>query len=161
MHPAPQKHHNCFKLRPPSLALISACPLTPHSHCPDNQQWTLATVPCWLKSNVFKTLRGKRLALQQWTDPSGIATGRLGKRTVGCIKIPLAKSKGHTSSRTDSSPLLLPCGKASTVTSIKSRFSQLLERSNLSPKNLFWTDIPTHNAPRLPSTSLISSLPAC
>ncbi len=30
---------------------------------PDNQQWMLAAVPRWLRSNVFETLRGKRLAL--------------------------------------------------------------------------------------------------
>ncbi len=32
---------------------------------PDNQQWTLAAVPCWLRPNVFKTLCGKQLALRQ------------------------------------------------------------------------------------------------
>jgi hypothetical protein len=32
---------------------------------PNNQQWTLAAMPCWLRSNVFETLRGKRLALRQ------------------------------------------------------------------------------------------------
>jgi hypothetical protein len=31
---------------------------------PNNQRWTLAAVPRWLRSNVFETLRGKRLALQ-------------------------------------------------------------------------------------------------
>jgi hypothetical protein len=29
------------------------------------QVWTLAIVPQWLKSNFFKTLRGKRLELRQ------------------------------------------------------------------------------------------------
>jgi hypothetical protein len=52
---------------------------------PGNQQWTmLATVPSWLRNNVFEMLRGKRLALQLWMDPSGIATGRHGKRIAGC-----------------------------------------------------------------------------
>ncbi len=114
---------------------------------PNNQWWMLAAMPLWLRFNVFETLRGKRLALQQWTDPSGIATGKHGKCTAGSIKMPLAKSKHHTSSRTDSSPLLLPCGKASTVTDIKSRFRQSQEHSGLSPKSLFWTDIPTHTRP--------------
>jgi hypothetical protein len=91
---------------------------------PNNQRWTLAAVPCWLRSNVFETLHGKQLALQQWMDLSGTATGRHGKRTAGSITMSPVKSRCHTSSRTDSSPLLSPCGKASTVTEIKSRFRQ-------------------------------------
>jgi hypothetical protein len=128
---------------------------------PDNQQWTLAAMPRWLRSNVFKTLRGKQLALQQWMNPSSTATGTHGKCTAGSIMMPLVKSKRHTSSRTDSSLLLLPCGKASTVTDIKSRFRRWHARSNLSPKSLFWTDIPTHNAPCPPSMPLTSPLPDC
>ncbi len=31
---------------------------------PDNQAWTLAEVPQWMKLCVFETLHGKRLALQ-------------------------------------------------------------------------------------------------
>ncbi len=104
---------------------------------PDNQQWTLATVPSWLRFNVFETLRGKRLALQLWTDPSGIATGKRGKRIAGSIRMPPATSKRLTSSRTDSSPLLSPCGKASTVRDIKSRFSLSNSRSEPSPKSMF------------------------
>jgi hypothetical protein len=80
-------------------------------------------------------------------DPSGTTTGKHGKHTAGSIKMPLAKSKCHTSSRTDSSPLLLPCGKASMVMDIKFRFRQLQEHSGLSPKSLFWTDILTHDGP--------------
>ncbi len=81
-----------------------------------------------------------------------------GKRTAGSIMIPPEKSRHHTFFRTNSSRLLLPCGKVSTVTDIKSKFSQWLKRSNLSPKSLFWTDIPTHVAPHPPSMSLTSSL---
>jgi hypothetical protein len=77
---------------------------------PDNQWWTLAAVPRWLRFNIFETLHGKQLALQQWTDPSGIPTGKHGKRTAGSIKMPLAKSKRHTSSQTDSSPLCCRAG---------------------------------------------------
>jgi hypothetical protein len=95
---------------------------------PDNQQWTLTTVPNWLRYNVFETLRGKRLALQLWTDPSGIATVKRGKRTAGSIRIPQTKFTRLTSSRTDSSPLLSPCRKASTVKDIKSRFSRAQSR---------------------------------
>ncbi len=82
---------------------------------PNNQQWTLATVPNWLRYNVFETLRGKQLALQRWTDPSGISTRKHGKRIASSTSMPPAKSKCLTSSQTDSSPLLLLCGKASTV----------------------------------------------
>ena len=58
---------------------------------PSNQQWTLATVPSWLRYNVFETLRVKRLALQLWMDPSGIATGKRGKCIAGSIRMPPAK----------------------------------------------------------------------
>jgi hypothetical protein len=126
---------------------------------PGNQQWTLASVPSWLRYNVFETLRGKRLALQLWTDPSGIATGQRGKRIAGSIRMPPAKSKRLTSSLTDSSPLLSPCGKASTVRDIRSRFSLSNLRSEPSPKSMFWTDIPTHGAPHPPSSPWTSPLP--
>ncbi len=125
---------------------------------PDNQQWTLAAVPLWLRSNIFETLRGKRSELQQWTGPSGTATGTRGKRTAGSIMTPPEKSRRHTSLRTDSSRLLLPCRKVSTVTDITSKFSQWLKRSNSSPKSLFWMDIPTPGAPHPPSTPLTSPL---
>jgi len=109
-------------------------------------------VPNWLRYDVFKTLRGKRLALQRWTDPSDIATGKCGKRIAGSIKIPQAKFTHLTSLRTNSSPLLLPCGKASTVKDIKSRFSWSNSRSEPSLKSMFWTDIPTHDVPHPPSS---------
>jgi len=128
---------------------------------PDNKQWTLATVPSWLRYNVFETLHGKRLALQLWADPSGIATGKRGKHIAGSTRMPLAKSKCLTSSRTDSSPLLSPCGKASMVKDIKSRFSLSNSRSEPSPKSMFWTDIPTHDAPHPPSSPSTSPSPVC
>jgi hypothetical protein len=78
------------------------------------------------------------------------------KRTAGSITMPPVKSRRHTSSRTDSSPLLSPCGKASTVTEVKSKFKQCQKRSDLSPKSSFWMDIPTHDAPRQPSMPLTS-----
>jgi hypothetical protein len=45
---------------------------------PDNQLWTLAATPPWVKYSVFEMLRGKRLALQLWTGPILIATGKCG-----------------------------------------------------------------------------------
>jgi len=128
---------------------------------PGNQQWTLATVPSWLRYNVFETLRGRQLALQLWTDPSGIATEKSGKRIASSIRMPPAKSKRLTSSRTDSSSLLSPCGKASTVRDIRSRSSLSNSRSETSPKSMFWTDIPTHDAPRPPSSPWTSPSPVC
>ncbi len=126
---------------------------------PGNQQWTLASVPSWLRYNVFETLRGKRLALQRWTDPSGIATGKHGKRIAGSIGTPPAKSKHLTSSLTNSSPLLSPYGKASTVKDIRSRFSLSNLLSEPSPKSMFWTDILTHGAPHPPSSPWTSPSP--
>ena len=49
-------------------------------------------MPSWLRYNVFETLRGKQVALQWWTDPSGIATGKHGKCIAGSIRIPQAKN---------------------------------------------------------------------
>ena len=98
----------------------SASPLSDPDFCssfnttfplPEQQHWTLAAVPRWLKSNVFETLRGKRLALQWWMDPHGSDPGKRGKRIADSIKMPPAKSMTRTSSRTDSSPLLSPSGK--------------------------------------------------
>ena len=50
---------------------------------PDNQTWTLATMPQWLRFNVFETLRRKRLDLQQWTGPNSNVTSKCGKCTAG------------------------------------------------------------------------------
>ena len=147
----------------------SASPLSDPDFCssfnttfplPEQQQWTLAAVPRWLKSNVFETLRGKRLALRQWMGPHGSDPGKRGKRIADSIKMPPAKSMTRTSSRTDSSPLLSPSGKAGTVTDIKCRFKPLLECSGTSPKSSFWTDIPTHDEPLPPSMLWTSQLPA-
>jgi len=128
---------------------------------PGNQQWMLATVPSWLRYNVFEMLRGKQLALRLWTDPSGIAIGKRGKCIASSTRMPPAKSKRLTSSQTDSSPLLSLCGKASKVRDIKSRFSLSNSRSEPLPKSMFWTDIPTHDAPRPPSSPSTSPLPVC
>jgi hypothetical protein len=88
---------------------------------PGNHLWTLAAVPQWLKFNVCKTLHGKQLDLQQWMGPRENATGGHGKHTAASIKTTRAPFSHHTSSPTGSSPLLLPCGKASTVRDIKYR----------------------------------------
>jgi hypothetical protein len=57
--------------------------------------------------------------------------------------------------------LLSPCGKASTVRDIKSRFSRSNSRSEPLPKSMFWTDIPTHDEPHPPSSPWTSPLPVC
>jgi hypothetical protein len=116
--------------------------------------WTLAAVPQWLKFNLCKTLHGKQLDLQHWIGPRENAT-------VTSIKITRAPFSRHTSSPTGSSPLLLPCGKASTVRDIKSRVRPSKNPSGLSPKSLFWTDIPTLDAPHPPNTRLTSPFPDC
>jgi hypothetical protein len=48
-----------------------------------SKEWQLAMVPPWLKSNVLKTLRGRRLDLQQSTGPSGTGTGLRGSGIAG------------------------------------------------------------------------------
>ena len=123
---------------------------------PDAQAWTLAAVPKWVRYNVFETLRGKRLELRQWTGPSANATGERGKRIAPST--PLATHR-QVSPRTSSSRLLLPCGKDSTVSEIRSRFSQSKGLSGTSPKGLFWTDIVTPDEPLRLSKPLTSPLP--
>ena len=122
---------------------------------PDNQTWSLVNVPEWMKSNVFETLRGKRLELRQWTGPNANATGKRGKR----IARPSTHTGGQPLKRTSSSRLLLPCGKDSTVSEIQSRFSQSSGLSGTSPKGLFWTDIKTPDDPPPLSKRLTSPLP--
>jgi hypothetical protein len=124
---------------------------------PNAQAWTLTIVLQWLKSNVFETLRGKQLEVQQWTGPSMNATGERGRRTAASF--PKPTTSGRALSRTNSSRLLLPCGKDSTVLELWSKFSQSKRLSGTSPKGLFWTDIPTPDVPPLPSNCLTSPLP--
>jgi hypothetical protein len=127
---------------------------------PNDQQWTLAASPPWVKFNVFKTLRGKQLALPLWMGPTGTITGRLGRRTVPCTVhhwIP----RLHTLTPTSSSHLLLPCGKASTDMELKSRFSLSKKLSGTLPKSLFWMDIQTPEKPPQPSNPLTSPSPTC
>jgi hypothetical protein len=50
---------------------------------PNNQVWTLAEVPPWLKLCVFETLHGKQLELQWWTGPNATIVGERGWHTAG------------------------------------------------------------------------------
>jgi hypothetical protein len=122
---------------------------------PRNQEWKLETVPKWLKYNVFETLRGKRLDLQQWGNQSVTGTGKHGRSTVGYTK-QAAVASLHPTQPTCSSLLLLPCGKASTVTDIKSKFSQCPKLSEPSPKSTFWTDTPIQESLPQPNTTSTS-----
>jgi hypothetical protein len=122
---------------------------------PGKQPWALASTPPWVKSNVYETLRGKRLALQQWTGPSEFARGMRGQTTT-CPSMAPAHLITGKPPRTSSSHLLLPCGKESTASAVRSRFNLSNGLSGMSPKSSFWTDIPTpESRPRLnnPSTS--------
>ncbi len=78
---------------------------------PDNQLWTLAATPPWVRYNVFKMLRGNQLALRQWTGPSMIATGKHGRPTVPFTTTPPTARKRQNPSQTSSSCLLLREGK--------------------------------------------------
>jgi hypothetical protein len=123
---------------------------------PNNQAWTLAEVPPWLKLCVFETLHGKQLALQQWTGPSATITGECGRCTAGSTPKIMALDPQRMRQQTDYSRLLSPCGKASTASEIKSRFSQSSRLSGMLPKGSFWTDTLTHNEPPQDSTPLTS-----
>ncbi len=120
------------------------------------QDWMLEEVPPWLKLCVFETLRGKQLALQQWTGPNAIITRERGQRTANSTPRNLASDSQQVRQQTDYSRLLSPCKKASTVLEVKSKFSQLSGLSGMLPKGLFWTDTLTQDKPlqhSMPSTS--------
>jgi hypothetical protein len=70
---------------------------------PDNQAWTLAEVPQWMKLCVFETLRGKRLDLRWWTGPSVTVTGKHGWRTAGSTPRVPDQTPQHAKKPTDSS----------------------------------------------------------
>jgi hypothetical protein len=79
----PSKAHAMFRCETPTLsdpdflsAFDRAFPL------PQEAQWAFAMVPLWLKSNVFETLRGKRLDLRLWMGPSRTGIGGRGKSIV-------------------------------------------------------------------------------
>jgi hypothetical protein len=111
---------------------------------PDDQTWRLVTVPGWIVTNIFATLRGKRLAMQQWMGPSGSATGKRGNPTLRPTTGPSTSTASQQPiALTPSSPLLLPSGQESTVKSVKSVFSQSPRLSDMSPKDLFWTESKT------------------
>jgi hypothetical protein len=123
---------------------------------PNGQDWTLTEVPPWLKLCVFKTLRGKQLAPQQWTGPNAIVTGERGQHTANSTPRNLAPDSQQARQQTDYSRLLSLCGKASTVLEVKSKFSQLSGLSGMLPKGSFWMDTLTHNKPPQHSTPLTS-----
>jgi hypothetical protein len=113
---------------------------------PDQQEWQLAMVPPRLKLNVFETLRGRQLDLQQWMVPSGTNIGAHVRSIAASSQSTVRGQGGRPATlKTCSSPLLSPCGKASTASAVKSKFSQLLLLSELSPKNMFWTDMLTQD----------------
>jgi hypothetical protein len=113
---------------------------------PDQQEWQLAMVPPRLKSNVFKTLHGRQLDLRQWMTLSRTNTGARGRSIAASSQSTVRGQGGRPATlKTCSSPLLLPCGKASTALAIKSKFSQLLLLSEPSPKNMYWTDMLTQD----------------
>ncbi len=123
---------------------------------PNNQAWTLAEVPPWLKLCVFETLHGKQLALQWWTGPNATVTGEHGRCTAGSTPRTVALGPQQARELSDYSRLLLLCGKASTASEIKSKFSQLSRLSSMLPKGSFWMDTLTHDEPPQDSTPLTS-----
>jgi hypothetical protein len=76
----PSKAHALFQAEHPVLsdhAFVSIFDTT--FPLPQQQAWQLAMVPLRLKSNIFKTLRGKQLELRQWMVSCAITTGVRGK----------------------------------------------------------------------------------
>ncbi len=119
----------------------------------DQQAWGLAQVPHWMKSNVFEMLHGKRLDLQLWMGLNRNGTGVCGRCIATSTRLTAkAHHSPHVTSKTCSSPLLLPCGKVSTASDVRSRFSQSQLLSGPLPKDTFWMDIATRAAPHQPST---------
>ncbi len=152
----PSKAHALFRCNTPTLSdpnFVTAFDRT--FPLPQQDKWRLAMVPLWLKLNVFKTLHGQQLDLQQWMAPSRTVTGKPGPSIADSTPTMIADPTCPLpTSTTCSSPLLLPCGKESTGLDIRSRFNLLLSCSEVSPKSMFWTDIQTLAKPHLPNTPL-------
>jgi hypothetical protein len=118
----------------------------------DQQAWGLAQVLHWVKSNVFEMLCGKQLDLRLWMGPNGNGTGMHGHCIATSTRSTAkARHSPHATLKTCSSPLLLPCGKVSMASDVRSRFSQLQLLSGPLPKDTLWTDIATHAVPHQPS----------
>jgi hypothetical protein len=121
----PSKAHALFRAEHPVLSdheFVSTFDTT--FPLPQQQAWQSAMVHLRLKSNVFETLRGKQLELRQWMVPCAIATGAHGKGIAGSsYSMSGVLTSLPTTLKTCSSPLLLPCGKASMASKVKSRFS--------------------------------------
>jgi len=64
----PSKAQKLFRSESPLSDLEFCSSFDTTFPLPDNQAWSLATVPHWLRFNVFETLRGKRLDLLQCAD---------------------------------------------------------------------------------------------
>ena len=106
----PSKAQKLFRAESPLSDLDFCSSFDTTFPLPDNQSWSLAIVPQWLRFNVFELLRGKRLDLLQWMGPNANATGKRGKHTAGSTATTPATYLRKGLSRTGSSPLLSPCG---------------------------------------------------
>jgi len=159
----PSKAHALFQAEQPALSdidFVSAIDTT--FPLPQHQAWQLAMVPLKLKSNVFETLCGKQLELQQWTVQCASAIGAHGR---GIVNYSHSTSGVNTSLpttlKTCSSCLLLPCGKASMASEVESRFSLLKSHSEPLPKSMFWTDTVTPGGRHQPNIHSTYQLHDC
>ncbi len=159
----PSKAHALFRAEHPVLsdhAFVSAFDTT--FLLPQQQAWQLAMVPLRLKSNVFKTLRRKQLELRQWTAPCAIATGAHGKGIANYShSMSGVQTSLPTSLKTCSSPLLLPCEKASMASEVESKFSLSWSHSEPLPKSMFWMDNVTPSARPQPNIHSTCPSPDC
>ena len=111
---------------------------------PDGQTWRLVTIQDWIVLNIFETLRGKRLEMQRWMGPNGSATGKRGNPTLRpTISTSTSGDCQQKKELTPCSRLLLPSGEESTVTKLRSVFSQSAKLCDMSPKPLFWPESQT------------------
>jgi len=127
---------------------------------PENQVWRLVTIQDWIISNIFETLRGKRLEMQRWMGPNGSATGKRGNPTLRpTILTSTSEVYRRETELTPSSRLLLPSGEESTVKNIRSVFSQSKKLCDMSPKPLFWPESQTPADSSQPGETLTCPLP--
>ena len=119
---------------------------------PHKAKWEMPIVTgTRLASNVFATLRGTRLEMQQWIQTSARNTGKHGSSSpVEKDWTLISKGRAAPNNSTHSLPLLSSSGKATSATELRSEFNQLKKLLGTSPKSLFWTCMATPDGPTQP-----------
>ena len=112
-----------------------------HFPLPQNQRWTIVTLPTEAISKVVSTLRGSQLTMAQWTTTDEKHTGvtgndsrRNGTSTNSSLDVPKRRPP------TSSAPLLTGCGKATSDAAVESLRSLLTEQSVPLARPSNWQD---------------------